>query len=436
MIKVLENGISLNYEHFGNMEGYPLLFLHGNGENLDTFAFFFDKLQDYSLYFIDSRCHGKSSFSILTYDTIKNDIELFVKDENIDRYSIIGFSDGAIVGILMSLECDNIDKLFLIGPNLSPEGLTSKCIEYLKQDYLETKSIYSKLCLEEPNIDKDDLRKVSARAIIIGGENDLIRKDHLELIAESFTNSALYIIPSADHFIPFKNQEELYKIIENELSINVYYEDSQVIVVEKEAGILSQEDESKDADILSLTKKYLKIKYNKPGNVYLGLIQRLDRNVSGLMIFSKTSKASKRLNEMRPIKTYLAVVYGKLQKEEDTLVDYISKDEGKKIAYSSEDGKIAILKYKVLNYDEKQDLSLLKVYIETGRFHQIRFQLSNIGHPIFNDIKYKSMIERTDYKLGLDAYKLEFIHPVTKQKHVLQRCPRKGIFKNYTYYIS
>ena len=427
MIIKLENGISINYKEAGNKEGYPLLFLHGNSEDLNTYSFFFDKLNDYKLIFIDSRCHGKSSSGELHYDLMAKDMELFIKALDLDRYSLIGFSDGAIISILLSLNTEKIDKMFLIGPNLNPEGLTTECIDYLKEDYERTGSVYSKLCLEEPNINKELLSKSTARSIVIGGEYDMIRKGHLELIKDSFKNSTLYIIPNADHFIPMEKPNELLSIIENELSIDVYYEDSKVIVVDKPAGILSQEDESKDKDILSMTKNYLKIKYNKPGNVYLGLVQRLDRNVSGLMVFSKTSKAHARLNEKRPKKHYLALVYGTLEKEEDTLIDYISKDEKNRIAYTSQDGKIAILKYKLIS--NKDNLSLLDVFIETGRFHQIRFQLSNIGHPLYNDTKYAKTKEKHGYEIGLDAYKVEFVHPVTNEIITIERYPKRQIFK-------
>ncbi|MBR4237746.1 alpha/beta fold hydrolase [bacterium] len=430
MFKTLKNGISLNFEHRGKVEGYTLLFLHGNSENLNTFSFFFDKLQDYSLYFIDSRCHGKSSHSELSYDNMADDIELFIEEMNIERCSIIGFSDGAIISILLSLKLKTIDKIFLIGPNLSPEGLTTDCINFLKEDYEKTGSIYSKLCLEEPNIDKELLKESESRAIVIGGEYDLIRKGHLELIRDSYKNSTLYIIDKATHFIPTENPNELLSIIQNELSLDVYFEDNHVIVVDKPVGILSQEDETKDKDILSITKEYLKTKYNKPGNVYVGLIQRLDRNVSGLMVLSKTSKATERLNENRPKKHYYALVSGIVEKEEDTLIDYISKDEKNRTAYIDEkDGKIAILKYKKISNDE--NYSLLDVFIETGRFHQIRFQLSNIGHPLYNDIKYNTKIERNGYEIGLDAYKVDFIHPTTKCEISIERTPKRTIFKKY-----
>ena len=430
MLKLLENGISLNFEHKGSKEGYALLFLHGNSEDLNTFSYFFDKLENYSLYFIDSRCHGRSSYGELSYENMAYDIELFIKSMNIDRCSIIGFSDGAIVSILLSLKLKNIDKIFLIGPNLSPEGLTTECINYLKDDFEKTGSIYSKLCLEEPHIDKESLKDASSRAIVIGGEFDAIRKGHLELIKDSFNNSTLYIIDKATHMIPTENPSELLEIIENELSIDVYYEDNQVIVVDKPAGILSQEDETKDKDILTMTKSYLKTKYHKPGNVYLGLIQRLDRNVSGLMVLSKTSKATERLNETRPKKHYYAIITGSMEKEEGTLIDYISKDEKNRTAYSDKsNGKIAILKYKEISRGD--NYSLLDVFIETGRFHQIRFQLSNAGHPLYNDSKYNKEITRDGYEIGLDAYRVEFIHPVSKEEKTIERKPKRSIFMKY-----
>ena len=427
MFKRIPNGMMIHYEIYGKEEGYPLLFLHGNNESIEVFSYFFDKLKDYKLIFIDSRCHGESSNGPLHFDLMKEDILEFVNEMNIDRYSVIGFSDGAIISILMSLETSKIDKMFLIGPNLNPLGLTIDAINSMRIDYEISESPYLKLDLEEPNIDPLELEKVNSRAIIIGGSEDLIRREHLELINKSFKNSTMYILENTDHMIPLTNPKSLLEIIENELKVNVYYEDNHVIVVEKPVGILSQEDSSGDDDILTITKNYLKVKYHKPGNVYLGLVQRLDRNVSGLMVLSKTSKASARLNENRPKKTYLACAYYKFEKSEDTLINYISKDEEKKIAYLDDDnGKIAILRYKVLDYVD--NMSFLDVSIETGRFHQIRFQLSNIGHPLYNDSKYNPGLTRDGFDLGLDAYKVEFIHPTNGKIITIERMPMRYPF--------
>ena len=428
MFLKLKSGINIHYKEYGKEDGYPLLFLHGNNESIEIFNYFFDKLDSYRLIFVDSRSHGKSSKGELHFDLMKEDIKEFIDALNLERLSIIGFSDGAIISILLSLDLDIIDKMFLIGPNLDPLGLDLKTINNLRVEYELTHSEYLRLDLEEPHIDPTELEKVNARAIIIAGEFDCIRREHLDLIDKSFTNSYLYTISGADHMIPLNAKEELLKIIENELSLDVYYEDNHVIVVDKPVGILSQKDSTNDPDIMTITKNYLKIKYNKPGNVYLGIIQRLDRNVSGLIVLSKTTKATTRLNANKPKKHYLAIAHGKLEKEEDTLIDHLDKDEEKRIAYHSDNGKIAILKYKVISY--KDDLSLLDVFIETGRFHQIRYQLSSIGHPLYNDSKY-GKIDDDNYSIGLDSYKVEFIHPVSLSLKTIERYPKRNIFLNF-----
>jgi len=424
MFVPLKNGINLNIIIKGNMSGYPLIFLHGNTESLEIYDSYENDLQDYKLIFVDSRCHGKSSFGELSYELMADDILLLIEELKINRFSLIGFSDGGIIGLILGMKLKTIDKMFLIGPNINPSGQTDECINWLK----EHESIYSNLCLTEPNIKPVDLLRINSRTIIIGGEFDLIKKEHLELINNSIKNSYLYIINGADHFIPMNNKDELIKIIKNEMSLDIFYEDNHVLIVYKESGILSQEDDTKEKDILNISKQYLKTKYNKPGDVYLGLISRLDRNVSGLMVLSKTTKATQRLNENRPKKTYTAVVYGKT-KEEDTLVDYISKNEKTKTAYLDKLGKESILHYKRLDY--KDDLSLLEVKIDTGRFHQIRFQLSNIGHSIYNDYKYNNSIIQNGYEIGLDASKVEFIHPITKEIITIERIPYRDIFNKF-----
>ena len=144
------------------------------------------------------------------------------------------------------------------------------------------------------------------------------------------------------------------------------------------------------------------------------------------MVLSKTTKATTRLNQSRPKKHYLAIAHGKLEKDNGTIVDYIEKDEERRIAYKNDNGKIAILRYNLLNY--LNGLSLLDVFIETGRFHQIRFQLSNIGHPLYNDSKYGNKDSLDEYGIGLDAYKVEFIHPISAKRIVIERYPKRDIF--------
>ena len=211
--------------------------------------------------------------------------------------------------------------------------------------------------------------------------------------------------------------------------LNVLYEDNQIIVVEKPVNVLSQGDITGDIDLLTMVKKYVKEKYNKPGNVYIGLVHRLDRPVGGIMIFAKTSKAASRLsNEVREKvfkKKYLAVVDGKLDKKEGVLEDYLYKDErnniSKVVKKEKKNAKYAKLEYKVLKYNKIKDLSLLEINLHTGRHHQIRVQLSNMGHSIFGDQKYGT--RGRGKQIALWAYELTIIHPTTKEKMTFTDMP-------------
>lgn len=192
--------------------------------------------------------------------------------------------------------------------------------------------------------------------------------------------------------------------------IKVLYEDNHIIVVVKDYNIPVQEDSSKDDDMLTIIKKYLKEKYNKPGNVYLGLVHRLDRPVGGVMVFAKTSKAASRLsNEIRlkrVEKRYMALVHNKT-KEKDVLVDKLLKDENTNTSYVSDKGKESILEYNLIEY--RGNKSLLDINLITGRHHQIRVQLSHHGYPIYGDQKYG--IDKSGIQIHLWAYKLKFKHP-------------------------
>lgn len=211
--------------------------------------------------------------------------------------------------------------------------------------------------------------------------------------------------------------------------LKVLYEDNHIIVVVKEKNIPSQADSSNDIDMINIIKKYLKEKYNKEGNVYLGLVHRLDRPVEGIMVFAKTSKAASRLSKMvrnnEIHKTYLAVVHGKMQKENDKLINKISKDKNNN-AYLDKNGKEAILEYEALKYINHDDLSILKVNLITGRHHQIRFQLSNINHPIYGDQRYGYQDKK---QIKLCAYKLKFIHPVKKEEMEFKYIPNWSILE-------
>lgn len=199
--------------------------------------------------------------------------------------------------------------------------------------------------------------------------------------------------------------------------LRVLYEDNHVIVVVKEKNVLSQADNTHDIDMLTIIKKYLKEKYNKPGNVYLGLVHRLDRPVSGIMVFAKTSKAASRLSDQvrkKEIKkTYMAVVKGIIKKDEDTFVDYLLKlDNGNTIVMTKDKGKESVLTYKVLKRNYEKNETLVSIDLKTGRHHQIRVQFASRGYPLCGDQRYGKS-DKT--QIALCAYKLEFIHPTTKQ---------------------
>ena len=429
MIKTLKNGISINYIEEGKMDGDAILFLHGNGENYSIFVKYVDYLSNYHLILMDSRCHGGSSKGELSYDLMAEDAYLLLKELNINSCNVIGFSDGAIIGLKLALTHNIVQKLFFIGGNIDPSGISDELMNDYKKEYEITRDELIGLMLNEPNIKPEELKSLKSRVIIVTSEHDCIKREHSILINDSIPNSTMYVLRNIDHFM-LNDVNRMIDIFSYELGINVFYEDNQVIVVEKKSGILSQEDKTKDPDLLNITKDYLKWKYNKPGNVYLGLISRLDRNVSGLMIFAKTSKAALRLNANRPKKSYLAVCYGKFEKEEEELIYNLSKDSDNLKAYiDDKNGKLAITKYKVLSY--KDNLSLVEVNIDTGRFHQIRFSLANINHPIYNDSKYTESIKKDGYDIYLDAYKVEFIHPVTKELIEVSRYPDKKLFNGF-----
>ena len=212
-------------------------------------------------------------------------------------------------------------------------------------------------------------------------------------------------------------------------NLKVIYEDNHIIVVEKVPNIPSQADKTGDIDMLSLVKDYIKEKYNKPGNVYLGLVHRLDRPVGGIMIFAKTSKAASRLsNEVREKvfkKKYLAVVDGKIEEEKGTLEDYLYKDQrnnmSKVVNKDKKNAKFAKLDYEVLKYNKIKDLSLVKINLHTGRHHQIRVQLSNFGHSIFGDQKYGK--RGRGKQIALWAYELTIKHPITKEEMTFKDLP-------------
>lgn len=197
----------------------------------------------------------------------------------------------------------------------------------------------------------------------------------------------------------------------------IIYEDNHILVVEKPRNMLVQADETKDVDLLTKLKMYLKEKYQKPGNVYLGLVHRLDRPVGGLMVFAKTSKAAGRLSSQirnhEFKKNYLAVIDGIISIKDGEMEDKLLKVAKDHKTIISKDGKYAKLSYSVLT--TKDNLSLVKINLETGRAHQIRVQFSSRNWPLWGDQKYNSNAKGGE-QIALWAYELEFIHPTTKEK--------------------
>ena len=211
--------------------------------------------------------------------------------------------------------------------------------------------------------------------------------------------------------------------------MKVIYEDNQIIVVEKEPNIPSQQDKTGDIDMLTLVKNYIKEKYNKPGEVYIGLVHRLDRPVGGVMVFARTSKAASRLSEQvrnkTLQKTYIAVVDGKIEEKNGILEDYLYKDErnnlSKVVNKDKKNAKLAKLEYEVLDYDEKRELTTVKIKLYTGRHHQIRVQFANFGHSLFGDQKYGTRGRGKQIRLW--AYELQFEHPVKKEIMTFKSVP-------------
>lgn len=204
--------------------------------------------------------------------------------------------------------------------------------------------------------------------------------------------------------------------------IRVIYEDNHLLVVEKPVNILSQGDDTNDKDMVNLLKDYVKKKYNKPGNVYIGLIHRLDRPVGGVMVFAKTSKAASRLSEQVRNKTfnktYLAIIHGNMKSGKDTLKDFLYKNKKTNmvtvVKKNHKDAKEAELDYKILNF--KENLSLVQVNLKTGRSHQIRVQFSSRKHPLYGDQRYGKEINKVGQQIALWSNKIELYHPTTKEK--------------------
>lgn len=221
--------------------------------------------------------------------------------------------------------------------------------------------------------------------------------------------------------------------------LNVLYEDNQIIVVLKPQNIPTQSDVSGSEDMLSLVKKYVKEKYQKEGEAFIGLVHRLDRPTGGVMVFARNSKSAKRLTEQfknhTTEKIYYAVTTKVVREKSKTLVNYLEKNEKENIVkvvpMLSSGAKKAELTYREL--ENNGQMSLLEVKILTGRSHQIRVQLSTLGYPLYGDGKYGKNKDVATKNLGLWAGKLSFIHPTTKGKMVFMACPdtEKEPWKNF-----
>lgn len=217
------------------------------------------------------------------------------------------------------------------------------------------------------------------------------------------------------------------------MNINVLYEDNHLLIVEKPVNIPVQEDASGDKDLLNILKAYIKENENKPGNVYLGLVHRLDRPVGGAIVFAKTSKAASRLSDQlrqnKIVRKYKAIVRGRVSSSKGTLTDYLFKNRKNNtvtvVDKNKKDAKKAILHYKVIGNDKNNNLSLLEIELETGRSHQIRVQLANHGNVLYGDQKYGRNLNKVGQQIALWAHTLEVKHP-TKDEIISVECPPPG----------
>jgi 23S rRNA pseudouridine1911/1915/1917 synthase len=208
--------------------------------------------------------------------------------------------------------------------------------------------------------------------------------------------------------------------------MQVVYEDNHIIIVSKQSGEIVQGDKTGDRPLSDIVKDYIKEKYQKPGAVFLGVVHRLDRPVSGLVVFARTSKALTRLNKMfaegEVHKTYWAITKNTPRDSEGTLTHWLVRNEkqNKSYAYTSEkpNSKKAILKYRMIGHSD--NYTLLEVNLMTGRHHQIRCQLAAMGCPIKGDLKYGAPRSNPDGSISLMSRSVEFIHPVSKEKIVVE----------------
>ena len=224
-------------------------------------------------------------------------------------------------------------------------------------------------------------------------------------------------------------------------NLNVIYEDNHILVVEKIVRVPMQQDKSGDISMIDVVREYIRIKYNKPGNVYVGMVHRLDRMVGGVCVFAKTSKAMSRLSayvrEREIKKRYIAILNGKLDKKEDTIENYLVKNERINMSRvcdkKTKGAKEAKLQYKVQEYItiNNKPYTVVKVNLLTGRHHQIRVQFANLGYPLYGDQKYGQKINKVGQNLALYSYYLSFLHP-TKDEYLeyINYPINKDVFSN------
>lgn len=217
--------------------------------------------------------------------------------------------------------------------------------------------------------------------------------------------------------------------------MQVIYEDNHLIIVNKAVGEIVQGDKTGDKPLSENVKDYIREKYSKPGNVFCGVVHRLDRPVSGIVVFARTSKALERMNRMfrdgEVHKTYWALVQGKPLQKEALLEDWLVSDGRMNKTFvtnqGAKDAKLSRLKYKTIAEGDRY--TLLEVTLLTGRKHQIRAQLANIGCPIKGDLKYGSKRSNPDGGISLQSHSIEFIHPVSKQEIRLELPPTEEMRK-------
>lgn len=216
IIKV--NNININYEEYG--EGMPIILLHGNGENYTIFDKLIEKLKDnYKIYAIDSRCHGKSeNTENISYDLMAEDVISFIKEKNIERPILYGFSDGGIVGLLIAIKNPKLlSNLIISGANLTPDATTKLDIIFTKIMYFFTRNKLIKMMIDEPNITINQLKNIMIPVHVIAGEKDVVRLEHTKLIANSINNGTLEIVQGESHGSYIVHNEKIYDVIKKYL---------------------------------------------------------------------------------------------------------------------------------------------------------------------------------------------------------------------------